>query len=93
MKQLEIIQVRLPGNTQATLIKNIRKSILAGKASDNVRLYCHATIPTDLSIHIQSEIPESTRQTSDLGDRLAAAMREHGMVQHTVWLEDQSKNI
>ncbi len=90
MKQLEIIQLRLTGNTQTKLINDIRRSVLAGTESDNVRLYCHATIPTDLSIHIQTEIPESIRQTSDLGVRLAAAMREHGMVQHTVWIEDQS---
>ncbi len=91
MEQLEIIQLRLTGTTQATLIEDVRRSILAGKAKENVRLYFHATVPTDLSIHIHSETQTSLRQPSNLGVRLAAAMREHGMVQHTVWIEDQSK--
>jgi len=92
LKQLEIIQLRLTGNTQSKLINDIRRSVLAGIKSDNVRLYFHATVPTDLSIHIHLETNTRVSQPSDLGVRLAAAMREHGMVQHTVWIEDQSTN-
>ncbi len=91
MKQLEIIQVRLTGKAQTALLSDIRGSVLAGTESDHVRFYCHATVPTDLSIHIHSETRTCPGRTSDLGVRLAAAMRDHGMVQHTVWIEDQSK--
>lgn len=87
MKQLETIQLRLTGNAQNTLINDIRRSVLVGTESDKVRLYFHATVPTDLSIHIHSETNTCVRQTSDLGVRLAAALREYGMVQHSLWIE------
>ena len=90
MRQLEIIQVRLAGKAQSTLINNIRRSVLSDTDLDGVRLYFHATVPTDLSIHIHSEVRAGAGRTSDLGIRLAAAMRDHGMVQHSVWIEDQS---
>ena len=90
MRQLEIIQVRLTGRSQATLINDIRRSVLAD-TTDNIRFYRHATVPTDLSIHIHLETHTDLRQTSDLGVRLAAAMRDYGMVQHTVWIEDQGE--
>lgn len=89
VKQLEIIQLRLVGNAQTDLINDIRRSVLAGTDSDNVRLYLHATVPTDLSIHIHLDSSTDKKQTSDLGVRLAAALREYGMVQHTVWIENQ----
>ena len=90
LKLLEIIQLRLTDNTQTTLISDIRRSLLAGKARDNVRFYVHATVPTDLSIHIHNESHSGIMQSSDLGIRLAAAMRDHGMVQHALWIEDRN---
>ena len=56
-----------------------------------VRLYCSANVDTDLSVHIHTETDARNQHTSDLGIRLAAALRDHGMVQHTVWLADQNK--
>lgn len=87
-KRLEIIQLRVPGKHRAGLIEDIHRSV-TGVRQLTVRLYFSATVPTDLSVHIQSVANTGAQQTSDLGVRLAAAMRDHGMVQHTVWMEDQ----
>ena len=89
VKRLEIIQLRLSGQHRAGLIEDIRRSA-AGVRQLAVRLYFSATVPTDLSVHIQSEGNAGDKQLSDFGVCLAAALCDHGMVQHTVWLEDQN---
>jgi hypothetical protein len=90
VKRLEIIHLRLAGNAPESLIHDIRKSIFAGSETDTVQLYFHETIPTDLSVHIRTETQTKDTHTSDLGLRLAAVLREYGLVQHTLWIEDQS---
>ena len=46
VKQCEIIQFRLTGKTQATLINEIRRSILAGIESDKNLDYTELIMPT-----------------------------------------------
>ena len=87
-KCLEIIQLRLAGKHRASLIEDIRRS-LAGSEADGVRLYFSANVPTDLSVHIYSKTHKGKLRISDLGVRLAAALREYGMVQHTLWIADR----
>jgi hypothetical protein len=88
-KRLEIIQLRLSGRHRAGLVEDIHRSA-TGVRQIAVRLYFNATVPTDLSVHIESEGDTGDKQLSDFGVCLAAALRDHGMVQHTVWLEDQN---
>ena len=90
-KRLEIIHLRLAGNTSASLINDIRRSVFAGAEKAAVRFYFHETISTDLSVHIHTETKTRNVQTSRLGLRLTAELREYGMVQHTVWIEEQSE--
>lgn len=90
MRRLEIIHLRLGGNAQASLIENIRKSILMRTEKHTVRLYTNASVSTDLSIHIQPKTRSKQKSYSDLGLRLAAALREFGMVKHTVWIENET---
>ena len=55
-----------------------------------VRIYHHATVTTDLAIHLRPG--GSGACTSDLGLLLAAALREHGMLEHTVWIEEKERS-
>jgi hypothetical protein len=86
VKRLEVIQLRLAGQPRAGLLADIRKSAV-GARRQSVRLYFNATIPTDLSVHIQSEHAASDKRSSDLGLCLAAELRAYGMVQHSTWIE------
>ena len=90
VKRLEIIQLRLSGKRRAGLIEDMRRSA-TGVKQRAVRLYFNATVPTDLSVHIESEGDIGDKQRTDFGVRLAAALRDHGMVQHSVWIKDQDK--
>ncbi len=83
---LEIIQLRLSGRHRAGLIEDIRRSA-TGARQLSVRLYFNATVPTDLSVHIQSEGDVGDKQLTDFGVRLAAELRAVGMVQHSMWIE------
>jgi len=92
MKQLEIIQLRLAGNDAAGLVEDIRRSIGAESEKSSVRIYRHATVASDLGIHIHLEADGNGACNSDLGLRLASALREHGMVEHTVWRDATPSN-
>jgi hypothetical protein len=87
VKKLEIIHLRLAGNPPAALVEQIHASIAAEGCPIEVRIYRHATVTTDLAIHL---LPSNGGTcASDLGLLLAEALREHGMVEHTVWIEER----
>ena len=91
MKRLEIIQLRLASNGSKRLVEDIRRSLdIEGEVSW-VRIYRHATVATDLGVHIHLETDRDESLASDLGLHLAAALREHGMVEHTIWIEEQTE--
>lgn len=88
MRRLEIIHLRFAADPPPRLVEDIRRSILAAGESSSVRIYHHSTITTDLGVHLDLHVDEVDTQPSDLGVHLAAALRDHGMVEHTVWIED-----
>ena len=87
MKKLEIIHLRLSGNTPSALAGKIHASIAAKGCPTEVRIYRHATVTTDIAVHLLSG--KGGTCASDLGLFLAEALREHGMVEHTVWIEER----
>jgi hypothetical protein len=54
-----------------------------------MKTYRHAALETDLSVHLhwKSERPEENG--SALGLRLAQALKEFGLVDHSVWMEEE----
>jgi hypothetical protein len=86
MNRLEIIHLRLAGAAPRGLAEDIRRAIAADGKGSTARLYRHATLDGDLSIHLHFGSDEGSRH-SDLVTHLARALREYGMVEHTVWLE------
>ncbi|MCP4200242.1 MAG: hypothetical protein GY762_24120 [Proteobacteria bacterium] len=93
MKRLEIIHVRLTNAKSSCLIEDVHNSILSKLDFISVRFYHHATVATDLSIHIHLEIDEINKDADSLGTRLAAALRDHGMVEHTFWIEEETGGV
>ena len=90
MKKLEIIHLRLGGKHSADLIDLVRTSIATEKCPTEVRVYHHANVDTDIAIHIRSS--DKSVCTSDLGIRLTDALREYGMVEHAVWIEEKNRD-
>ena len=87
MKTLEIIHLRLAGDSPQTLIDAIRKSIGSEPALMETRVYRHTRLRTDLAVHLRREATRRNDCASDIGIRLAALLREYGMVEHSVWVE------
>ena len=86
MEMLEIIRLRSLDRGREELARDL----LAGfgpAAREGVRLelYRPTSVGTDLSVHLHRPLEHGGRQASPLGLRLAAALREHGQVSHSIW--------
>ncbi len=90
MKTLEIIHLRLGEPRQRGLVEVIRKSIDGEEGFMEARIYRHARLDTDLAVHLRGESSRQGDQASNLGVRIASALREHGIVEHSMWVEDES---
>jgi hypothetical protein len=90
MKWLEVIKLRSAGKDSA-LLKELLLSLDRFSQSGLVetKTYHHATLETDLSVHLhwQSERPE--QNGSSLGLRLIQALREFGLIDHSIWIEKE----
>jgi hypothetical protein len=90
MKRLEIIHLRLAGALPTGLFEEIRQSTTNTTDSASIRLYWRVNVENDIAIHLDLEESGPDKQASDLGVRLAAGLREYGMVEHTVWVEESA---
>jgi hypothetical protein len=54
-----------------------------------IKIYRHAALETDLSVllHWESERPE--QNGSSLGLRLAQALKDFGLIDHSIWIEQE----
>jgi hypothetical protein len=88
MRRLEIIHLRSCGEPLESLSGLIRDSIKAdGNSTEVVTLYRRDRLKTDVAVHIHYlEVP-GREGTSALGFRLASALRDLGLVEHTGWVE------
>ena len=87
MKTLEIIHLRQTGEDLQGLLGLVRKSVDLEPDPIEVRIYRHTRLETDLAIHIHGETQQGADGASSLGQRLAWVLREHGMVEHSHWIE------
>ncbi len=86
MRWIEIIQLRTTGpSTLDDLVGGLNRS-LAGVPLE-VTIYRHATVATDLSIHLVHETEGDAEPDRTLGQRLAATLEELGLVNQSLWTE------
>jgi hypothetical protein len=82
VKTLEIIHLRSSGEPIEALTDSIRESIRSeGRGSEGATLYRRHGLDTDVAIHIRGDRP------SALAAHLTLALREYGLVEHSVWEE------
>lgn len=92
MKWMEAIDLRTFGNGLDMLkheLISLGTEIDKRNGLKEIKLYCHASIDTDLSVHLYWEGEDADIHGSALALRLASALEEFGRVNHTVWIEDQ----
>jgi len=91
MKTVEIITVRLDPRRKEPLLGELLATLESQNLSDDqvsVEIYRHATVATDLSIHLHSESRQTQALLSDLGRHLASALREFGQINHSAWVNE-----
>lgn len=90
MKWLEVIKLRAVGNNEGLLngfLQGVAKLDYKGLAE--MKTYRHAALETDLSmlLHWESERPD--QNGSPLGLRLAQALKDFGLIDHSIWIEEE----
>jgi hypothetical protein len=97
MKWVEIISLRCAANADALflnivneLFKEIRDSDSAADTPEHlfaIRGYHHSLLETDLSIHMYWESESVNHDKSPLGLRISSALKDFGLLNHSVWIE------
>ena len=88
MSRLEIVHLRSAGEPIEFLSDQIRESIWAdGKRAEVVTLYRREGLDTDIAVHIHHPETPGREEPNWFGLKLAYALRDYGLVQHTVWEE------
>ena len=93
MKWTEIITLRTSETPVKEVVADILKSVGANSSMGKpakLKLFSHATVESDLSSHIQWEATSMDRGKSLLGFELVDMLREFGLVNHSVWIEEET---
>jgi hypothetical protein len=92
MKRLEIVSVRTSGNFEQqayvyirTFCREAKEPLLSGAS-----LYINAAVPGDLAVILAWQAESSTEQKTDVGLRLADALKRFGLVDHVFWIMIES---
>ncbi len=88
MKWIEIINLRSAGAPREFIEQKIPRSVAEADPGRNpvaIQVYRHATVDTDLGVHLLFEAPERGAGPSALGECLASELKAFGLVSHSVW--------
>jgi hypothetical protein len=88
---LEIVQLRSTSLTVGDLANELAQCPTSPDPGKRVTVFRRIDVPTDVSIHIHHMDSGHTRP-SPLGLRLASELKLHGMLLHTLWLEQEIGN-
>ena len=96
MKWVEIITLRSPTriNTQFVdeLVNQVDRSDMP-KHLVEIRTYHHSVVETDLSIHIYWRSEPGTQHKSALGLKFSYALKNLGLLNHSVWVETAAMEV
>ena len=85
---VEIIHLRSVQRPSREIHQAIAESMRTITESEpQVRLYAHLRVVGDLSVHLIHQSPGRLEHASHLGLRLAEALKQYGLVEHSVWGE------
>jgi hypothetical protein len=94
MQWLELIQLRSADNNRKLLESKLQQLVDEVYRETNrkaVTAYSRVWIDTDFCLFIRHETKEPETEGSPLGLRLAAALKEFGLVDYSIWREMSSK--
>lgn len=86
VRVLEVIHLRLAAHGPE-LLAELTREVGERSGENGLHVYRHSRVETDLLIHLERHVPEGLESPSGLGSQLASLLREHGIVEHSVWVE------
>jgi len=91
MKWLEIIKLRSAGMGEELLEEFLRSLVKPGQSEElvEIKTYRHAALGNDVSVHLHWESERPEQNGTDLGLRLAQTFKEFGLIDHSIWIEEQ----
>ena len=93
MEWIEIIHLRANTNNnkkEALTAFSRLSAPTSHRGLRGIKLFQNPTLDTDLSIFISWQTPIGKLRKSTLGQRLAAAFSEFGLINHSVWKHSNS---
>ncbi len=96
MKWLEVIELRSVNSNRELLesqLPTLLEEVEQTTPKQSIKFYRHGMIDCDFSIHLLHESTKGATNGSQLGLRLVAALREFGLVKHSIWLEMHGKRV
>jgi hypothetical protein len=96
MKWVEIITLRSPANISIEFL-----DALLGQVGNfdipkhlvELKIYHHSVVETDLSIHIYWKSEQESQQKSPIGLRISSALRNMGLLNHSIWIEKAARTF
>lgn len=58
----------------------------------NIRFFRHPLMESDMAVHLYWDTSKSEPAGSDFGQELIQLLKEYGLVNHSVWIEDTAGN-
>ena len=92
MKSIEVIEIRLAQNLNKVLEKeigNIMEEIMENELEYTLKLYKKLQLRSDYMIIIYHSKELINHKGSELGQQLKVALKDFGMINHTIWGESQ----
>ena len=90
MEWIEVIAVRTLAVERHALEKELAALVRAeepGAGEIGIELFHHATLETDLTLHLHHTLEKVDPLGSELGRQLAETLTEYGRVYHSVWVQ------
>jgi hypothetical protein len=94
MKWIESIQLRSAGSNREILESKLQRlvdEVVSKRKRQVIMAFSRVSIDTDFSIHIFHDSKKVENGGSRLGLRLAAALKEFGLINHSIWMEIHGK--
>jgi len=90
MRWIEVIRLRSVGKG-SHLLEEFLLSINKSTQSElvEIKTYGHASLETDMSVHLHWESERLGQNGSALGFCIAQALKEFGLIDHSVWVEKE----
>ena len=95
MRWLEVIHLRVAVRDLEHMLPVFKQLIVEIREKENcgeVMLFRRALVETDICLHLYHDSARQLAAGSPVGERLAAALKPFGLVNHTVWLAGEQES-